>query len=220
MNYKGYRYTSLWKKIPIAFAIRGGKPNEIFYREIRKLLLGPAADLLAILHAVTWSGVTLNGLIRNHNSRDGTDSERYAVIQFLRDLFRVPLYYHKNHRGLLPIDVAKEADSREVYYVLRKAIGWKGNGDKEVYFRTAFGTLLALGAETGALVSLEDKQMLYDMADKWGMDLAQFLGTAFTGQVLLPLAGVGCYFFFQSRKGKETIRGVESHSPLMRRIIR
>ena len=88
------------ERTPLVQIIREGEPVEVFHEEIRRLLSGPVDELLGLLHVVTDSKETLNGLIHAgaEESNKQKEYEQYAVtMDFLRRLFRVPLY-HRNQK--------------------------------------------------------------------------------------------------------------------------
>ena len=209
-----YRLPGVYIKIswperaPLVQIIREGESVEVFHEEIRRLLTGPVEELLGLLHVVTDSKETLDGLIRAgaEESKKQKEYEQYAVtIDFLRGLFRVPLY-HRNQKNLLPVDVAKRAGNVEAYSVLREAAK---DVNKGLIGSVALGAGWVSALKAGALLTLENGEVLNNMADKFGMESMPFLGMALSGQVLVPLAGMGCYLFFQSLEGKKTIQNLE-----------
>ena len=208
----GVNINTPWlERTPLVKIITEGEPIEVFYEEIRRLLSEPVENLLGILHSETKSKQTLNRLISEeaNSSGDQTKYEKYAAaIDFLREVFRMPLY-HRNQKNLLPMDVAKKVGNVQAYYVLREATK---DVNKGVAGTVALGAAWVSALEAGALLTLENGEVLNNMADKLGMEPMSFLGMALAGQILVPLAGMGCYLFFQSQEEKNIIQNLEPPS--------
>ena len=102
--------------------------------------------------------------------------------------------------------MAKKAGNGQAYYVLREAAKDTNQG---LVGSVALGTAWVSALESGALLTLENGEVLNNIADKLGMEPMSFLGMAFTGQVLAPLAGMGCYLFFKSQEGRNIIENLE-----------
>ena len=195
------------EKTGLGRAIINGEDKKEFYGIVRDLLSGPAEDLLAILHASTWSRKTLRGLIKESEAAHYKESAIYSMtLDSLESLFVRPLL-ETNGAGLTPL-AAVRAKGGDSYYVLREALGdFKREADTALLIIAA--AMGVLGAEAFTIFSPES-QILSRLAADWGMSASALAAAAACAPFAAAGAGIGCCHAFKARRQKQAIQRLKS----------
>ncbi len=171
---------------------------EAFVKGLEDLLAGPANRLLAELHAVTWSRMTLKGIINQKLDRKSAAIWN-ALLQEVRFAFQRPLLrYSPTVGGLSPKQAAKKAGNREMYYALRHF-----SREDEVTQGLIYALVLGAGGAVGA-----GSDFLWSAFN--GPPLSQQAAAAAAyGPVALSGAGIACYRVFKWTRQRGIIRQLE-----------
>ena len=202
---RGYRIFTPLERTAVYRAAFHTDPK-VFEREWENLLSGPAMDLLMVLHAVTSSKKTLQGVLKESEKEGKALEDRLLTINTLKGLFHEP-WKRGNKQEKLPVDIAGEAKNQKMYYVLR---GFAGDPrEKNTDALMALGGAGIWGAEALSIWKPGNEDVLYRLADKWGVDILWLIDMTVVVPVLLSVGGVVCHHVFKSKRQKRIIKQLE-----------
>ena len=205
LTVRGYRIFTPLKRTGVYRAVFHTDPK-VFEREWENLLSGPAMDLLAVLHAVTSSKKTLQGMLKEFEKEGKVLEDRLLTINTLKGLFHKP-WRHRNKQEKLPVTIAGEAKNQKMYYVLRRFAG--DPGEKNTDALMALGGAGIWGVETLSIWKPGNEDVLYRLADKWGVNILWLIDMTVVVPVLLSVGGVVCHHVFKSKRQNRIIKQLE-----------